>query len=83
MCMAEDAYLMALKDSKGTESGFYRCTLCNAVFPADRPNPAEMAANFSIHVTRVHGGQRARIESIRETAKRVVEEAVRKLEQKK
>jgi hypothetical protein len=81
--MAEDAYLMALKDSRGTESGFYRCTLCNAIFPSDRPNPVEMAANFSIHVTRVHGGQKARIESIGETANRVVAEAVGKLQKNK
>jgi len=81
--MAEDAYLMALKDSKGVESGFYRCTLCNAVFASDRPNPVEMAANFSIHVARVHRGQKARIESIPETAKRVVEEAVGKLQKMK
>jgi hypothetical protein len=81
--MAEDAYLVALKDSKGAPSGYYRCSLCNAVFPSDQPNPAEMAVNFSIHVRRVHRGQKARIESISETAKRVVEEAVRRLPKKK
>jgi hypothetical protein len=81
--MAQDAYLVALKDSKGTPSGYYRCTLCNTVFPSDQPNPAQMQANFSLHVRLVHKGQRARIESISETAKRVVEEAIRKLPKKK
>jgi hypothetical protein len=81
--MAEDAYLEALKDSRGIASGYYRCTLCNAVFPSDRPNPAEMAVNFSVHVKRVHMGQNARIEGISETAARVVEEAMRKLPKKK
>jgi hypothetical protein len=81
--MAEDAYLVALKDSRGVPSGYYRCALCNAVFPSDQPNPAAMASNFSLHVRQVHRGQNARIESISETAKRVVEEAVRKLPKKK
>jgi hypothetical protein len=80
--MAEDAYLVALKDSKGAGSGYYRCSLCNAVFPSDQPNPTEMATNFSIHVKRVHRGQKARIESISETAARVVDSAMRKLEKK-
>lgn len=81
--MADDAYLVALKDSRGVASGYYKCALCNAVFPSDQPNPAQMQINFSLHVKSVHRGQKAKIESISETAKRVVEEAVRKLPQKK
>ena len=80
--MAEDAYLVALKDSNGARSGFYRCTLCNAVFPSDQPNQTAMADNFALHVKSVHSGRKARIESISETAKRVVEEAIRNLKKK-
>jgi hypothetical protein len=81
--MAEDAYLVALKDPKGAASGYYGCSLCNAEFTSDRPNPEEMAINFAIHVRHVHRGHKARIESIGETSARVVEEAIRNLPKKK
>ena len=77
--MAEDVYLLALTGQTGVAAGYYGCSLCNAEFISDRPNPDGMAISFYIHVARSHPDYNARIESVTETDSRVVEEAIRRL----
>jgi hypothetical protein len=79
--MDEDAYLVVVNDPAGAPTNYYRCSLCNAEFNSHRPNPEEMALNFSLHVAYSHPSNNPRIESVAEAAARVVAEAIRKLEE--
>jgi hypothetical protein len=79
--MAEDAYLLARTGQTGVATGYCSCSLCPAEFISDRPNPDEMAISFYIHVAHSHADYNARIESVTESAARVVAEAIRRLEE--
>jgi len=80
--MADDAYLVAVKDGQGVPTGYCRCSLCNAEFNGDPRDPRELAISFAVHVLHVHGNRQRSIESVSETSARVAEEAIRKLPKK-
>lgn len=80
--MADSAYLVAVRDTRGALTGYSRCTLCDAEFGSRPHNPNELAIIFAGHFSNVHGDGRTKIESVSETAARVVEEAIRKLPKK-
>ena len=77
--MANDAYLVAVKDDEGTPTGYYRCSLCNAEIRSNPQNPGDMAIVFAVHVGHAHRNPRGPIEDVSQTAARVVEEAIRML----
>jgi hypothetical protein len=65
--MADNAYLVSVKDAKGMLTGFSHCILCNAEF-GSRPNdPNELAIIFAVHFAQVHGNASARKSEISQT----------------
>ena len=80
--MANDTFLVPLKDGEGMPTGYYRCSQCSAEFSGDPRKADELAVSFAVHVGLVHGSRQKPIEDVSETAARVVEEAMRKLPKK-
>ena len=80
--MANDAYLIPVRDVRGIPTGYSKCSLCHAEFSGDPRKTDELAISFAVHVRLVHGSRQKPIEDVSERAARVVEEAIRKLAKK-
>jgi hypothetical protein len=78
--MEQDAHLVAVKDKNGAPTGYSKCSLCNAEFGSRPQDPGQLSIIFSVHVRHKHTGRKTKIESISETAARVVNEAMKKFE---